>query len=89
VTTVSAAMVIVLALVFALPGTFGPSSVVQGGASVPVEQPTSPSGPTSSTPQPNQPKSESPAPAKSESAAPSGGSTGGASGTTEKPAPPQ
>lgn len=47
-TWVTAAIMILLALILSLPGMFGPQSVVQGGATVPVEQPA----PSSATPAP-------------------------------------
>lgn len=54
-TWVTAAIMILLALILSLPGMFGPQSVVQGGATVPVEQPA----PSSATP----PSTPTPAPA--------------------------
>jgi preprotein translocase subunit SecG len=66
-TWIAAAVMIVLALIFSLPGMFGPRSVVQGGA-VPIEQP----GPASQPPSPA-PQSKAPAasPAPSSQPAPS------------------
>lgn len=71
-TWVTAGIMILLALILSLPGVFGPQSVIQGGATVPVEQsaPTSATPPTTPAPAAT-PDAQQTAPTESKPAAPS------------------